>query len=68
MDGWLETENDYECVFQEGFGFLNSGYTASIYQVHVGDDIYGSAGGQIQGDAQDHLKLNEAVRKSLYGK
>ena len=44
MDGWIEAENDYECVFQEGFGFLNSGYTASIYQVKVGEDVYGKSG------------------------
>lgn len=66
VDGWLETENDYICVFQEGFGFLNSGYTASVHQVHVGSDVYGKAGNEILGDAQDHIKLNEAVRKALY--
>ena len=66
MDGWLETEYDYECVFQEGFGFMNSGFTASIHQVIVDGEVYGKAGNEILGDAQDHIKLNEAVRKSLY--
>ncbi|MCB9990548.1 MAG: hypothetical protein H6867_04090 [Rhodospirillales bacterium] len=66
MDGWLETQYDYECVFQEGFGFMNSNFTASIHQVIVDGQVYGKAGNEILGDAQDHIKLNEAVRKALY--
>lgn len=67
IDGWLETEYDYECIFQEGFGFLNSGYTASIYQVNTGETIIGHSGNQILGDAEEHIKLNNAVREALYG-
>jgi len=66
MDGWIEAENNYECVFQEGFGFLNSGYTASIYQVKVGDTVVGKSGNEVLGTAEEHMKLNEAVRKALY--
>lgn len=66
MDGWLETEYDYECTFQEGFGFLNSGYTASLYEVQVGDKVVGKAGDKILGSAEDHLKVIEAVRQALY--
>ncbi len=66
MDGWIEAENDYECIFQEGFGFLNSGYTASIEQVKVGETVVGRAGGEILGGAEDHMKMNDAVRKALY--
>lgn len=66
MDGWIEAEYDYECIFQEGFGFLNSGYTASIYQVKIGEDVIGKSGNEILGNADDHMKLNEAVRKALY--
>lgn len=66
MDGWLETEYDYECTFQEGFGFLNSGFTASIYQVNTGETVIGKAGNEVLGTAEDHMKLNEAVRKALY--
>lgn len=68
IDGWLESESDYECIFQEGFGFMNSGYSASIYQVRAGDSVYGKSGNEILGDAEDHLKLNDAVRKALYEK
>lgn len=66
LEGWLEGEYDYDCVFQEGFGFLNSGYTASIYQVTVNGETVGKAGAKILGSPEDHMKLNEAVRKALY--
>ena len=66
IDGWLEAEYDYDCTFQEGFGFLNSGYTASIYNVNVDGRIIGKSGSEILGEAEDHMKLNEAVRAALY--
>jgi len=66
MDGWIEAENDYDCVFQEGFGFMSMGYTASIYQVTVHDQTVGKSGNEILGTASDHMKLNEAVRAALY--
>ncbi len=65
-DGWLETENDYECIFQEGFGFLNSNYTASIYQVRTPERTIGKAGDEIMGSAQDFIDLTNAVREALY--
>ena len=36
LDGWLETEKVYECIFEESFGFLKTNHTASIYQVRTG--------------------------------
>ena len=66
LDGWIEQENQYQCIFEEGFGFLNMGYTAAIYQVNTGERIVGKSGNEIMGDAQDFLKLNDAVRGALY--
>lgn len=66
VDGWLEEKRDYECVFQEGFGFLNSNYTASIEKVTVDGETYGRAGNEILGDTQDMIKLTNAVRDALY--
>lgn len=66
LDGWLETDYDYDCIFQEGFGFLNSGYTASIHQVKTEDRIIGKSGNEISGDFDDFVKLTDAVRKALY--
>lgn len=66
IDGWLESENDYECTFEESFGFLNSGFTASLYEAKVGNRIVGKAGNEIMGSAEDHMKVIDAVRKALY--
>ena len=66
LDGWLETEAEYECIFDESFGFMNANYTASIYQLRTGDAVYGKAGNEILGDAQDFIKLTDAIRKALY--
>jgi len=66
MDGWLETETDYTCIFEESFSFLNTGYTASIYQVRTGERVIGKSGNEILGDAEDFIKLTDAVRDALY--
>jgi hypothetical protein len=66
MDGWLEGDGTYECVFEEQFGFFASSHTASIYQLKIGDRTYGKAGNEILGSTEDMLKLTDAIRKSLY--
>jgi hypothetical protein len=66
MDGWLEVEKDYQCVFEESFSFMNTGHTASIYQIRTPDQIIGKSGAEIVGDAQVFLKLTDAVREALY--
>lgn len=66
MDGWLEGDGTYECTFEEDFGFLHSQYTGSIYQLKVGDKIYGQAGKEVMGTAEDFVKITDAVRKAMY--
>lgn len=66
MDGWLEGDGTYECTFEENFGFMNSNYTGSIYQLKVGEKVYGKAGGEILGTADDFIKITEAIRKAMY--
>lgn len=63
---WLEQNHTYECDFQESFGFMGSGYTASIEKLDAEGVQIGRAGGEIMGDAQDFIKLTDAVRKALY--
>lgn len=65
-DGWIEENTTYECVFEENFGFLKTTYTASLYNLQFGDNIYGKSGGQIVGDVQDFVKLTDAIRKAMY--
>lgn len=63
---WLEQDHIYDCDFQESFGFLGMSYTASIERLDAEGKIIGRAGKEILGDAQDFIKLTEAIRKALY--
>ena len=65
-DDWSETENEYSCIFQESFGFMNASYAASIYQVRTPDATIGKVGGTIEGDAEDFMRLNDAIRDAMY--
>lgn len=64
-DGWLDVDKQYECVFAEDFGLLNTGHRATIYQLKVNDQVYGNENGQIKGDFKDHLKLTETVEQAM---
>ncbi len=66
QDGWIEEGTVYECTFQESFGPFKNNFTASLYNLKVGENSYGKFGHEILGDAQDFMKLTEAIRKSLY--
>lgn len=66
MDGWMEESSTYECTFEETFGFMNTNYVASIYQIRLGDQIYGKSGNEIQGSFDDFIKLTDAIRKAMY--
>lgn len=67
MDGYLEDEVTYDCIFEENFGFMNSGHVASIYQIRIHDRVIGKSGNQIQGDFNEFLQLTDAIRKAMYG-
>src|SRR3982751_473162 len=47
VDGMLEEDKEYECIFEEQFGLMNMDYTASVYQVRTGDATYGKSGKEI---------------------
>jgi hypothetical protein len=66
MDGWLETPQTYECVFEESFGIFHTSFTAAIYQIKTEDKIVGKSGGELIGDTEDFIKLNDAIRKAMY--
>ena len=66
QDGWLEEDTAYGCTFEESFGFMNQNYTASLYQLRMGDQVYGKAGNEILGDAQVFIKLTDAIRAAMY--
>jgi hypothetical protein len=45
---------------------MNQNYVASLYQLRIGDQVYGKAGNEILGDAQDFIKLTDAIRAAMY--
>jgi hypothetical protein len=66
QDGWIEEDTVYECTFEESFGPMKNNFTASLYNLKMGEQSYGKFGNEILGDAQDFIKLTDAIRKSLY--
>ncbi len=64
-DGWHEVEKDYTCIFFENYALFGMGYTATIEQLKLDDEIYGKDGDKILGSMQDHLKLVETVDRAL---
>ena len=66
-DGWAEEEREFICVFEESFGFMNTNHTAAIYQLRLSEEqVYGKSGKEILGDAQDFIKLTDAIRAAMY--
>lgn len=65
-DGWIEEDRPFECIFEETFGFLKSSHVASIYQLRVGDQIYGKSGNEIRGSFEDFTKITDAIREAMY--
>ena len=66
QDGFLQAESQYDCIFQESFGFMKQNYTASIHQVQMEDRTIGQAGDEVLGSVDEFVKLEEAVRAALY--
>lgn len=66
QDGWIEESTVYECTFEESFGPMKNNFTASLYNLKMGEQSYGKFGNEILGDAQDFMKLTDAIRKALY--
>jgi hypothetical protein len=64
-DGWSNNDKDIVCVFSEKFGFLGTGYVATIYQLRKDSQVYGQEGDRVIGTMEDHLKLNQAVEAGM---
>lgn len=64
-DGWYDGDKSYSCNFFESTGFLGMNYRASIAQIDMGDKIYGTKDGNIQGSYDEWLKITNAVDAAL---
>ena len=65
FDGWHEEEKNISCIFVEDFAFAGLGYTVDLYQLNMGDQVYGKEGDEILGSMEDHLKLMNAVAEAM---
>ncbi len=66
-DKQYETSADetFNCKFQVDTSFLGLSWKAYLVQVKVDEDIYGSEGGQIYGDMNDQMNLDDAVQDAM---
>jgi hypothetical protein len=60
-----ENEETFVCKFDESYSPGFTAWKASLINLKVGDDLYGSEGGEIFGDMQDQLNLTAAIEAAL---
>ena len=65
-DGWLQTEEDYECLFEEGSAFLFFGYSADIVRLKTPETLYGRQGDTLAGSVEDNTRLQNATSKAIH--
>lgn len=61
----FEGEESFQCKFEESrsFGYLN--WKAALVQVKIGEDVFGSEGGQLYGSVEDQMALTAAVEAAM---
>jgi hypothetical protein len=62
-----ENSYTYECVFEETFGPFNASHDAMLQRIQVGDKVLGKTGDNVEGDAEEFIKLDTAVNKGMGG-
>jgi hypothetical protein len=64
-DGWVESDQEYQCVFAEEFGFLGSKHYAVLHQVTAHDQTYGNKDGQILGAPETIIDMTARVENAM---
>lgn len=65
VDRGRELDRTYKCSFTEQFGPLGMGYNATYDTIELEGKVYGYRDGKATGDLTDHLRITDAVTKSL---
>jgi hypothetical protein len=60
-----EQEESFVCKFDESYAPGFASWKAALINIKVGEDLYGSEGGEIFGDVQDQMNLTAAVESAL---
>lgn len=64
-DDFADTEHQGSCLFSEQWGMFKSSHAAMLEQVVYNDTLIGKKDGNIQGDMNDFMKLNEKVNAAM---
>ncbi|HRK98551.1 MAG: hypothetical protein KDJ26_05400 [Alphaproteobacteria bacterium] len=60
-----ESNESFNCKFEEQSSFAGMMWRASLVQIQIDEDVYGSNGGKIFGDLNDQMKLMDAVQAAM---
>ena len=60
-----EAEESFKCVFEESYSPGFTAWKASLLQLHIGETVYGSEGGEIFGTMEDQMSLTAAVESAM---
>lgn len=60
-----DSDESFQCKFQESTGPFGLNWKAALVQVKVGDDVYGSEGGELYGTVEDQMALTAAVESAM---
>lgn len=64
-DDFAASEHQGSCLFSEQWGAFKSTHAAMLEQVVFNDTLIGKKDGNIQGDMNDFMKLNEKVNAAM---
>ncbi|HNQ92793.1 MAG TPA: hypothetical protein PKI93_07675 [Alphaproteobacteria bacterium] len=60
-----EQDESFDCKFEESSSMAGFVWSASLVQLKIGEDVYGSEGGEIFGDMNDQMNLMDAVQAAM---
>jgi hypothetical protein len=61
-----ENEESFQCKFEESTGPFGMNWKGALVQVKIGDDVYGSEGGELFGTVEDQMALTAAVEAAMH--
>jgi len=64
-DDFAESEKQGSCLFSQQWGMFKSSHVALLEQVVYNDQLIGKKDGNIEGDMNQFMKLNESVNAAM---
>ena len=64
-DGWVESEQEYKCIFAEDIGIFGAQYYATIHQLTAHGQTYGNQDGQILGAPETIINMTARVENAM---